>query len=111
MTSNVALKKFPKNDFMDTFEILHTCVPPDHPTLTEGHWFFDTGQWCQCASMGCGADGRWTVEISLVPHWQESDTENRTFNSEADAIQFISAYFRAPVRTVLPSEFPDDSEL
>jgi hypothetical protein len=96
---------------MRDFEILHTFVPPNHPTLTEGDWFFDTGQWCHCASIGRGNDGAWSVDIYLVPHWKSDDEVGDTFVTKQAAIEFISAYFRAKVRTVPVEEFPSDEEL
>jgi hypothetical protein len=94
-----------------TSEILYTYVPPNHPALTEGHWFFDTGQWCHCASMAQCSDGRWAVSIDLIPHWQSSDKVEDTFPTKEAAIEFIGKFFRQPVRTVLPNEFPDYEEL
>jgi hypothetical protein len=96
---------------MNNHEILHTYVPPNHPDLTEGDWFFDTGQWCHCASMSQNDNGYWSVDINLVPHWQTTDKIEQIFKTKEDAITSISDYFKSSVRTVSPDEFPSDEEL
>ena len=83
-------------------EIIYCNVLSDD-ALTEGHWFFHTGQNSQCAQAHKN-EHLWTLIIDFE-RYNKPINNDLSFKSIEECKIFVSEYFETPVKEVSVEKF------
>jgi len=86
-------------------------VPPGHPKLDEGRWFWDPGAYVLCGAASCERNDQWSLTGLNQRANREPPLRKAVFPDFDSLIKFVSEYYGRPVFEVDPDDMPDPEEL
>jgi hypothetical protein len=92
-------------------EILYVHARRQGRKVGPGHWFFDTGQWAQCAQAWRVKRGKWRVRPDWAPHGKSLPAAPIELVSVDEVIAYVAEYFGTPVRRASVRDLPDPDAL